>query len=362
MTSDILTTLTETLRAAGLLVEHLETDGKLHRCGTMDRPRGKDGAYRIHLDAPACCWWKNWRTGYEGSHTATQDKDLTPVERKALRERIAAAQKAAEEEQATRWTASAKLASSIWEKAMPAADDHPYLRRKQVQALSGIRQREFRGVVELLVPVLDASGKIMSLQRILPEKPAEGTDKIFLPGGKTAGGYFPIPAKDGTKDGPLLIAEGYATAASLHLATGNACLVAFNAGNLEAVARMARGKYPDREILICGDNDCGGITKDGKENNTGMEAATKAAQAIGAKLAVCPALDGVKADFNDLHTARSLEAVRMVVEEARKKDDACPMPEEWPEPVAFTGHSVPRLDLKNLPPVLDSVVKFKSML
>ena len=88
MTSDILTPLTETLRAAGLLVEHLETDGKLHRCGTMDRPRGKDGAYRIHLDAPACCWWKNWRTGYEGSHTATPDKDLTPVERKALRERL----------------------------------------------------------------------------------------------------------------------------------------------------------------------------------------------------------------------------------------------------------------------------------
>lgn len=325
MHNDILTIFAESLRAAGLLVEHIETDGTLHRCGTMDRPRGKDGAYRIHLDAPACCWWKNWRSGDEGSRTATPDKDLTPAERKALRERIAAARQDAEAEQARRWANAAKEAQDIWEKAMPAANDHPYLQRKHVPALGAIRQREWRGVVELLLPVLNTSGELMSLQRILPEKPAEGTDKIFLTGGKTAGGCFSIPAKNGSKDGPLLIAEGYATAASLHLATGHACLVAFNAGNLEAVARMARDKYPDREIILCADNDCETM-KEGKAWNPGVEAATRAAQAIGARLTVCPALDGSKADFNDLHTARSLEAVRMVVEQVHKQADACPMP------------------------------------
>lgn len=351
MRNSSLITFTEPLRAAGLLVEHLETDGVLHRCGTTDKPRGKDGAYRIHLDDPACCWWKNWITGDEGSRSTKPAKDLSPAERKALRERIAAARKAAEEEQATRWAASAKLARAIWKRAGSASDAHPYLQRKGVPALGGIRQREFRGVVELLLPVLDASGTLVSLQRILPEKPAEGPDKLFLKGGKTAGGYFPIPAKDGSKDGPLLVCEGYATAASLHLATGHACLVAFNAGNIEDVSRMARDKYPDREIILCADNDCETM-KEGKTWNPGVEAATKAAQAIGAKLAVCPALDGAKADFNDLHTARSLEAVRQVVEEARKQDNACSMPEEWPEPVAFTGHSVPLLNLQALPPVL----------
>ena len=351
MRNSSLITFTEPLRAAGLLVEHVEADGVLHRCGTTDKPRGKDGAYRIHLDDPACCWWKNWITGDEGSRSTKPAKDLSPAERKALRERIAAARKAAEEEQATRWAASAKLARAIWKRAGSASDAHPYLQRKGVPALGGIRQREFRGVVELLLPVLDASGTLVSLQRILPEKPAEGPDKLFLKGGKMAGGYFPIPAKDGDKGGPLLIAEGYATAASLHLATGHACLVAFNAGNIEDVSRMARDKYPDREIILCADNDCETM-KEGKTWNPGVEAATKAAQAIGAKLAVCPALDGAKADFNDLHTARSLEAVRQVVEEARKQDNACSMPEEWPEPVAFTGHSVPLLNLQALPPVL----------
>lgn len=326
MSDDILTAFTESLRAAGLVVEHVRTDGHLHRCGTTDRPRGKDGAYRIHLDDPACCWWKNWRSGDEGSRTTKPEKDLTPAERKALRERIAAARKEAEEEQATRWAASAKLARIIWDRAGGASDAHPYLQRKGVPALAGIRQREWRGVTELLLPVLNASGQLVSLQFILPEKPADGPDKRFLKGGRTAGGYCPIPAKDSAKDGPLLIAEGYATAASLHLATGHACLVAFNAGNLLAVARMARDKYPDREIILCADNDCETM-KDGKAWNPGVEAAKFAAQAIGAKLAVCPALDGGKADFNDLHTARSLEAVRMVIEEARKQAPAVTLPD-----------------------------------
>ena len=310
MRNDILSAFGESLRAAGLLVEHIQADGALHRCGTTDKPRGKDGAYRIHLDDPACCWWKNWITGDEGSRSTRPAKDLSHAERKALQERIAAARKAAEEEQVRRHAAAAKLARILWDRASRAEDSHPYLARKQVPAL-GLRQ-DAQG--RLVVPVRDADGELVSLQYILPEKPADGADKRFLRGGKTAGGYFPIPAKDGSKGKTLLVAEGYATAASLHLATGHACLVAFNVGNILPVALMARDKYPDREIILCADNDCETM-KDGKTWNPGVEAATKAAQAIGAKLAVCPALDGAKADFNDLHTARSLEAVRRVVEQ-----------------------------------------------
>lgn len=173
----------------------------------------------------------------------------------------------------------------------------------------------------LIVPVLNQSGRIQSLQFILPEKPAEGTDKFFLRGGRTGGGFFSLSAGDGKKDGPLLIAEGYATATSLHLATGYACLVAFNAGNLKAVAVMARERYAKREIILCADNDTE------TQGNPGKEAASRAAQAVGGKLAVCPAHEGRAADFNDLHRLRSLEAVRAVVEEARKRDDDCPMPE-----------------------------------
>ncbi len=323
MVGDILHSFAECLRSAGLEVEAVLADGLLHRCGTVDRPHRKDGAYKAFLDAPASLWWKNWRTGDEGTWTARPEKELTAAQCKALHERIRVIRTHNEAEQARRWQAAAKLAISIWNHASPVGDNHPYLQRKEVPAI-GLRQTEDG---RLLVPVLDQSGRIQSLQFILPEKPTEGTDKLFLRGGKTSGGFFSIPAKNDTKDGPLLIAEGYATGASLHLATGYAVLIAFNAGNLEAVARAARARYPDREIMLCADNDCETAKADGTPWNPGKEAAFRAAQAVGGKLAVCPAHNGKATDFNDLHRQRSLEAVRSVVEAARKQDTDCPMPE-----------------------------------
>lgn len=323
MSSDILHSFAECLRAAGLEVEAILADGLLHRCGTTDRPHRKDGAYKAFLDVPASIWWKNWRTGDEGTWTYKPERELTPAQRKALHERLAAAKADTRAEQERRWQAAAKLAASIWSHALPVDAGYPYLQRKEVPAI-GLRQTEDG---RLIVPVQNTSGKIQSLQFILPEKPADGTDKFFLRGGKTSGGFFSIPAKGRTKDGPLLIAEGYATGASLHLATGYAVLIAFNAGNLEAVARTAHSRYPDREILLCADNDCETVKPDGSPWNPGREAASRAAQAVGGKLAVCPAHDGKATDFNDLYRLRSLEAVRSVVEAARKQDTECPMPE-----------------------------------
>ncbi|MBQ9452042.1 MAG: hypothetical protein IJU65_01960 [Desulfovibrio sp.] len=43
----------------------------------------------------------------------------------------------------------------------------------------------------MIVPVMDASGTVQSLQFI-----AVDGSKRFLSGGKTAGGYYHIPAKD----------------------------------------------------------------------------------------------------------------------------------------------------------------------
>ena len=97
--------------------------------------------------------------------------------------------------------------------------------------------------------------------------------------------------------------------------------MAFNAGNLKAVAVMAREKYAKREIILCADNDTE------TQGNPGRKAASRAAQVVGGNLAVCPAHEGRATDFNDLHRLRSLEAVRAVVETTRKQDDDCPMPE-----------------------------------
>lgn len=320
MSSDTLQRFADQLREAGLVVTHVEADGLLHRCGTTDKPNSHNGAYKAFLDAPASIWWKNWRTSDEGTWCGKSGKDMTAAEREALKARIAEAKEAARKEQAERHAKAAELAGKLWEAAHAATDAHPYLARKEVPAF-GLRQAQDG---RLMVPVLDAAGLPQSLQFI-----AGDGSKRFLSGGKTADGYFPISAKDGGKDGPLLIAEGFATGASLRLSTGFAVLVAFNAENLEAVARMARKRYAGREIVLCADNDVETRKPDGTPWNPGVEAATKAAASIGGKLAVCPAHEGRTTDFNDLHQARSLEAVRQAVEKARREDPGVKYPEGY---------------------------------
>ena len=83
MNADILHSFAECLRSAGLEVEAVQADGLLHRCGTTDRPRRRDGAYKAFLDAPASLWWKNWRTGDEGTWTARPEKELTAAQQRS---------------------------------------------------------------------------------------------------------------------------------------------------------------------------------------------------------------------------------------------------------------------------------------
>ncbi|UFN51526.1 toprim domain-containing protein [Roseomonas sp. OT10] len=136
------------------------------------------------------------------------------------------------------------MAHRLWAAAAPAKD-HPYLAAKGVRA-HGLRQ-DRRG--RLLVPVRGVDGRLWGIQRV----DVDGS-KLFLKGARTEGGHALIG--DRPKPGvPLLVAEGYATGATLHEATGLPVAVAFNAGNLAAVAKAYRAADPSRPIVIAGDND-----------------------------------------------------------------------------------------------------------
>ena len=63
-----------------------------------------------------------------------------------------------------------------------------------------------------------------NVQAIFPSKPADGRDKDFLKGGSTQGAHFVIG--DLLASDTVIIAEGYATAATLHEATGHAAVMA----------------------------------------------------------------------------------------------------------------------------------------
>ena len=317
----------DALTSAGLVVDDIDLSGELVRCGTTQKPHGTDGAYAVHLDKTPLVWLCNWHDGGIPQTVYLYEKNqldaLTETEREALRERIRQEKEENARRLAERRRQAAEAANALFRPLPTAGEKNPYLSRKSVSPMGGLREcdaaqtpfpSQLAGAC-LVVPLLNSEGRTVSLQFI----DGEGR-KRFLPGGEKKGCYFPIPARDGSKAGPLLIGEGTATVLSACMATGHAGLVAFDAGNLEAVGRVAREKYPERELVLLADNDC--TDREGTprtdEQNAGLVAARKAAEAVGGKLAVCPAHEGRATDFNDLHQARGLDAVRMVIEKARK--------------------------------------------
>ena len=213
-------------------------------------------------------------------------------------------------------------AVALWDQASDpseATETAPYLVRKGVQPY-GVRIAPGGW---LLVPVRDATGKLWNLQRIAPAKPADDApDKLFLKGGRKSGLWHLVGnigtvgdlASDGAAPGVLLIAEGYATAASLHQATGYPVAVAFDAGNLASVAKALRNQHPAALLVLCGDDDVHTLARTG--HNPGRDKATAAARTVHG-LAVFPdSLPESGSDFNDMHQAAGLDAVRGCVQAA----------------------------------------------
>lgn len=283
----------QAMASAGLTPpDAIHADGLLHRFS----PTGKRGDlaawYVLHEDGVAAGVFGCWRTGLQETWCNRAESALTPAERQALLEKVRAAQRQRDAEQVLLHKQAGAVALLRWRAAGPA-EQHPYLAAKGVRA-HGLRADADR----LLVPLRDTSGTLASLQTIYPDG-----SKRFLLGGRMRGCYHAI----GTLGSALVVAEGYATGASIHEATGLPVAVAFNAGNLLPVARELRRRHRALDLLVAADDDWR------TEGNPGMTAAQHAALAVGAGVVVphFPADRPPKAtDFNDLAALAGLGAVR----------------------------------------------------
>lgn len=201
-------------------------------------------------------------------------------------------------------------AAKVWA-AGSAEGSSPYLDRKGVRNHGG----RFGPGGVFLVPFFDlAGGELVNVQTIRPARPADGgPEKLFAKGARKTGTAHLIGAAEGAPC--LLVAEGYATGATCHEATGRPVFVAGDAGNLAHVVRVLRGRYPLALVVVCGDDDRDTEARTGR--NPGRLKATEAAR-LARGVAVFPgdALPPGGKDFNDLHKAAGLEAVRLVIEGA----------------------------------------------
>ncbi len=286
----------EAMQQAGLVPPaDVVADGKLHRCNAATMNGMNDGAYILHLDGRPAGGFQNWQTGagWETWSYTNGHAPPTPAERQAMRAR--AEQDRAEREQ--EYAKAAQTAAKIWAASKPGS--HPYLEAKEIAAF-GARVHSDK----LVVPIRNSAKVLRSLQFIA----ADGS-KRYLPGGEKQGGYFVI----GKPADVICIGEGFATMASIHEATGYACVVAFDCGNLDPVAKTIREKFPSIAIVVCADDDH--LTS----GNPGVSKASAAARAIGGKLAV-PVFSGNRqdhqTDFNDMRSKEGLPAVKAAIDAA----------------------------------------------
>jgi len=222
-------------------------DGHIHRVPIIDKSRGDlDGAYCGFLDERPAGWMQDFSAGEKHTWAAsghTLTKEQLAVQRAEI------ARKREERQQAIieRQHSAARDAHAEWIGHDWATAENAYLQKKGVPPL-GVREDLD---ANLMVPVLNAEGDLRGLQYISPEG-----QKRFQSGMEKNGNFHLIaePGKD-LSQGEILLAEGYATGASLHLATEKPVAVAFDAGNLEPVAIKLREKFPNAAITICADND-----------------------------------------------------------------------------------------------------------
>jgi phage/plasmid primase-like uncharacterized protein len=274
--------LRDAIRAAGLEPpDELLLDGKLHRfrSGTKGSAGAGDkaGWYVAFGDGVPAGRFGCWRAGVEVTWRADVGRQLSPAEEMAHARRMAEAKALRDAEMERRREVAAATVETIWVSAQAASPEHPYLQRKGI----GVHGARVTGDGRLVVPLYGQDGSLSSLQYI-----AHDGSKLYHPGGQTSGKFWMLGTMD--EPGTLYVAEGFATAATIHETTGRPCVVAYSASNLVPVTGILREMYgATQDIVIVADNDASGV---------GQRYAEQASVKFGVRV-VIPPIEGM--DAND---------------------------------------------------------------
>jgi len=273
--------LIDAMRAAGLEPpDQIHFDGKIHRfrSGTKGSPGhgDKPGWYLVFGDGIPAGRFGCWRAGMEQTWRADIGRKLSQTEEMSHAMRLAEAKALRDAAIERQHQVASETVEKIWTGAQAALADHPYLAKKGI----GVHGARATGDGRLVVPLYDADGSLSSLQYIDHEG-----GKLYHAGGQTGGKFWQIGSLD--EPGTLYVAEGFATAATIHETTNRPVVVAYSASNLVPVTGSLREKHgPTQEIVVVADNDASGV---------GQRYAEQASAKYGARMVMPPILG----DAND---------------------------------------------------------------
>ncbi|PJE09591.1 zincin-like metallopeptidase domain-containing protein [Legionella sp.] len=232
-----------------LSANHPIMDGKTHRIETLGDKKGeKAGFYVAHLDEHPAGYIKNNRTGAELKWTS-KGYSFSPEEKKALYASSKAKRQARLAEQKEGHEQVASRLKEQMTNLLPATQDNPYLSNKGITPFLDIFTDK-EGLTTY-IPAYDGKGKLWTMQTINEEG-----IKRFAKGSRKEGCFHALGGFKALISAPaLVIGEGYATAATVAQALGFSTVAALDAGNLKPVALALQARFPDKPIVILGDDD-----------------------------------------------------------------------------------------------------------
>jgi len=332
----------QAMRERDLVIVGLpKMDGKWHHVKTKqdrdpnDPEKGKkSGAYRGFLDGKPAGSIHNFKKGIQDTWVSginVGEQDMHALRQEAAQQKILRAN--AKEQTYLRL---ADLSQAIWDKSVPAADGHPYLKRKQVVSVdlravpvdlqvenvlvgktwreSAVLRKENPGKLiltagDLIMPLRDVDGKAWSFQTI-----AASGMKGYLKDAKKLEHFHTLGHLENGK--PIIIGEGYATMATLHDVSNRVgCVAVCDTSNLSYVSQIIRDHYPDSKIYFGADNDWEleiANRETSTPGNPGLDTARAAAEKCGGYV-LYPSFtpDQVKcSDWNDLYVTQGKAAVK----------------------------------------------------
>lgn len=299
------------MRSYGFQVPPVAVIGDVQRVATADDTHKKQSGWYIYQEFPdfynqgafvGVCVFGSWKGHPEKVTWSSKRKQvMTESELNAFQKLTEEAKiKRLEQKRQDQEVARIK-AQAIWDAAVPVTD-HPYLTNKGVKP-NGLRQSTDPKYTSLIATCRDEYDALMSLQFI------DTDGKKFLAGGRVDGCAIKF---DGAED-IVAVAEGWATAATVHEATGWSVYAALNANNLRCVTNWVKRKHPNAVQVTVGDDDA---WTDGNPGRT-------KAEAVRETIKIFPEFEGLNGkptDFNDLHCREGLEAVRRQLLDAVSSD------------------------------------------
>ncbi|MFA5428473.1 MAG: DUF5710 domain-containing protein [Sulfurimonas sp.] len=275
-----------------------------HKSGT------RNGSYRIFSDDIPILWLKDWSTGIEESipHKDTSYNPEISEKMVELRKEINRIRYLQHKYDKSKMQVAISYRLTKEYEALKPAASHPYTTAKCINPLNAkIDDKD-----NLVIAFRNTHDHIKTIQKIAPTKQNSRWSKYWEKNAEKIGNFAIIGAEDFSQykkvyKNRIIVAEGYATAISVHEALKHPIIVVGDSSNLiPVISSLAKDLGNDLNIIIAADND---LLVKVPVNNPGLTYAQKAAKMasdLGIKTKIVKpnitehdAKKGIS-DFNDL--------------------------------------------------------------